>query len=80
VFANDLITAEVVMEEVLKTEHSLDQVRDLIQREVNGDIEDTVAERVGKSTRKISTKMGRYKGVVSAMLHTLFPPGNSTRV
>ncbi len=41
VFANDLITAEVVMAEVLRTDKSLDQIRDLIQREVNRAIEDT---------------------------------------
>lgn len=41
VFANDLITAEVVMAEVLKTESALDRVRDLIQREVNRAIENT---------------------------------------
>ena len=40
-FANDLITAEVVMAEVLKTDKSLDQIRDLIQREVNRANEDT---------------------------------------
>ena len=41
VFANDLITAEVVMGEVLKTERALDRIRDLIQREVNRAIENT---------------------------------------
>lgn len=41
VFANDLITAEVVMGEVLKTEHSLDRIREVIQREVNRALEDT---------------------------------------
>jgi uncharacterized membrane protein YheB (UPF0754 family) len=39
VFANDLITAEVVMSEVLKREQALDRIRDLIQREVNRAIE-----------------------------------------
>jgi uncharacterized membrane protein YheB (UPF0754 family) len=41
VFANDLITAEVVMGEMLKTEHALDRIRDVIQREVNRALEDT---------------------------------------
>ena len=41
VFANELITAEVMMAEVLKTERSLDRVRDLIQREVNRAIEES---------------------------------------
>jgi uncharacterized membrane protein YheB (UPF0754 family) len=41
VFANDLITAEVVLGEMLKTEHALDRIRDLIQREVNRALEDT---------------------------------------
>jgi uncharacterized membrane protein YheB (UPF0754 family) len=41
VFANDLITAEVVMGEVLKTERALDRIRDVIQREVNRALEDT---------------------------------------
>lgn len=41
VFANDLITAEVVMGEVLKTERALDRVRDLIQREVNRALEES---------------------------------------
>lgn len=41
VFANDLITAEVVMGEMLKTERSLDRVRDLIQREVNRALEES---------------------------------------
>jgi uncharacterized membrane protein YheB (UPF0754 family) len=41
VFANELITSEVVMGEVLQTERALDRVRDLIQREVNRAIEDT---------------------------------------
>ncbi len=40
VFANDLITAEVVMGEVLKTERALDRMRDVIQREVNRALED----------------------------------------
>ena len=39
VFANDLITAEVVMSEVLKREQALDRIRDLIKREVNRAIE-----------------------------------------
>lgn len=41
IFANDLITAEVVMGEVLKSESALDRIRDMIQREVNRAIEDT---------------------------------------
>jgi uncharacterized membrane protein YheB (UPF0754 family) len=41
VFANDLITAEVIMGEVLKTERALDRIRDVIQREVNRALEDT---------------------------------------
>ena len=41
VFANDLITAEVVMGEVLKTERALDRMRDVIQRAVNRALEDT---------------------------------------
>ncbi len=41
VFANDLITAEVIMGEMLKTEHALDRIRDVIQREVNRALEDT---------------------------------------
>lgn len=41
VFANELITAEMMMAEVLKTERSLDRVRDLIQREVNRAIEES---------------------------------------
>lgn len=41
VFANDLITAEVVMAEVLKTESSLDRVHGLIEREVNRAIENS---------------------------------------
>lgn len=41
VFANELITAEVMMAEVLKTERSLDRVRDLIQREVNRAVEES---------------------------------------
>lgn len=41
VFANELITAEIMMAEVLKTERSLDRVRDLTQREVNRAIEES---------------------------------------
>jgi uncharacterized membrane protein YheB (UPF0754 family) len=41
VFANDLITAEVIMGEMLKTERALDRIRDVIQREVNRALEDT---------------------------------------
>lgn len=41
VFANDLITAEVVIGEMLKTERSLDRVRDLIEREVNRALEES---------------------------------------
>jgi uncharacterized membrane protein YheB (UPF0754 family) len=41
IFANDLITAEVVIGEVLKTEPAMDRIRDLIQREVNRAIEDS---------------------------------------
>jgi uncharacterized membrane protein YheB (UPF0754 family) len=41
VFANDLITAEVVMGEMLKTEGILDRIRDVIQREVNRALEET---------------------------------------
>ncbi|MCP5165151.1 MAG: hypothetical protein H6990_08840 [Pseudomonadales bacterium] len=41
VFANELITAEIMMAEVLKTERSLDRVHELVQREVNHAIEDS---------------------------------------
>jgi uncharacterized membrane protein YheB (UPF0754 family) len=41
VFANELITAEVVMGEMLKTERALDRIHDVIQREVNRALEDT---------------------------------------
>ena len=41
IFANDLITAEVVIGEVLKTGPAMDRIRDLIQREVNRAIEDS---------------------------------------
>ena len=41
VFANDLITAEVIMGEMLKTETALDRIRELIEREVNRALEDT---------------------------------------
>lgn len=41
VFAKDLITAEVVMSEVLKSEAALDRIQNLIKREVNRAIEDS---------------------------------------
>lgn len=41
VFANDLVTAEVVMGELLKSEPALDSIHDMIQREVNRALEET---------------------------------------
>jgi uncharacterized membrane protein YheB (UPF0754 family) len=41
IFASDLITAEVVMSEVLKSEPALNRIRDMITREVNRALEDT---------------------------------------
>lgn len=41
VFANDLVTAELVMEEVLKTEPALDRIHRMIHREVDRALEDT---------------------------------------
>ena len=41
IFANDLITAELVMSEVLKSEPALNRIRDMITRVVNRAIEDS---------------------------------------
>jgi uncharacterized membrane protein YheB (UPF0754 family) len=70
VFANDLITAEIIVGEMLKVEESMDRVRDLVHREVNRTLEEF--QGVFKPLTIMSIGRGEYAKISHIISHRAF--------